>query len=111
LDATIPALVAAGRSTRDVVWKRVRRRHLTEGLQRRPNPCAWDGDYEIQTAKKLEQRFPEEILKYYLSGLGNLRTNAVRKEYARRAQVMAKVRRLLVVKMKDKDRWHSFAVR
>jgi len=72
---------------------------------------AWDGDYEIQTAKKLEQRFPEEILKYYLSGLGNLRTNAVRKEYARRAQVMAKVRRLLVVKMKDKDRWHSFAVR
>ncbi len=70
---------------------------------------AWDGDYEIQTAKRLEQRFPEEVLEYYLSGLGNLRTNAVRKEYARRAKVMAKVRRLLVVVMKDKQRWLSFA--
>lgn len=65
---------------------------------------AWDGDYEIQTAKRLEQRFPEEILKYYLSGLGNLRANAVRK-----ARVMAKVRRLLVVVMKDKEHWLAFA--
>ncbi|MFC1680750.1 hypothetical protein ACFL1S_03020 [Pseudomonadota bacterium] len=70
---------------------------------------AWDSDYEIQTAKRLEQRFPEEILKYYLSGLGNLRANAVRKEYARRAHVMAKVRRLLVVVMKDKERWLAFS--
>ena len=72
---------------------------------------AWDSDYEIQTAKRLEQRFPEEILKYYLSGLGNLRTNAVRKEHARKAQVMAKVRRLLVIVMKNKERWRSFAVK
>ncbi len=72
---------------------------------------AWDSDYQLQTAKRLERRFPEEILKYYLSGLGNLKTNAVRKEYARKAQVMAKVRRLLVEVLRDKDRWHTFATK
>lgn len=72
---------------------------------------AWNSDYEIQTAKRLEQRFPEEILKYYLSGLGNLKTNAVRKEYAKKAQVMARIRRLLVEVLKDKERWHAFAVK
>jgi hypothetical protein len=72
---------------------------------------AWDSDYQLQTAKRLERRFPEEILKYYLSGLGNLKTNAMRKEYARMAQVMAKVRRLLVEVLRDKDRWHTFATK
>jgi hypothetical protein len=38
----------------------------------------WDGAYEIQIAKKLEKSYPEEILKYYLSGLGNLKVNALR---------------------------------
>ena len=33
----------------------------------------------------------------------------MRKEYARRAQVMAKVRRLLVAVLKDKERWLTFA--
>jgi chemotaxis methyl-accepting protein methylase len=72
---------------------------------------AWDSDYQIQTAKRLEKRYPEEILKYYLTGLGNLRTNALRKEYARKAKVMAKVRRLLVEVLRDKNRWHAFATK
>ncbi len=72
---------------------------------------AWDSDYQLQTAKRLEHRFPEEILKYYLSGLGNLESNAMRKEYARKAQVMAKVRRLLVEVLRDKNRWHTFATK
>jgi hypothetical protein len=72
---------------------------------------AWDSDYKIQTAKRLESRFPEEILKYYLSGLGKLKTSAVRKEYARKAKVMAKVRRLLVEVLHDKERWRTFAIK
>jgi hypothetical protein len=72
---------------------------------------AWDSDYQLQTAKRLERRFPEQILKYYLSGLGNLKSIAVRNEYARKAQVMAKVRRLLVEVLRDKNRWHTFATK
>jgi hypothetical protein len=71
----------------------------------------WDSDYQLQTARRLERRFPEEILKYYLSGLGNLKTNATRKEYARKAQVMAKIQRLLVEVLRDKARWRTYAVK
>jgi hypothetical protein len=71
----------------------------------------WDGDYEIKVAKKLESRYPEKILKYYLSGLGNLMVNATRKEYARKAKVMAKVRHLLIKVLGDKARWQKFAIK
>ena len=72
---------------------------------------AWDTDDEILAAKKLEKRYPEEILKYYLSGLGNLKVNATRKEYARKAKVMVKVRHLLVEVLGDEARWNSYAAR
>ncbi|MCF8127815.1 MAG: hypothetical protein K9N10_04830 [Deltaproteobacteria bacterium] len=71
----------------------------------------WDSTYEIQTAKKLEKRYPEEILKYYLSGLGNLKANVVRKKYAQKAKVMVKVRHLLVEVMGDPERWRVFAIK
>ena len=81
-------------------------------LSRRRYPLfAWDSVYELQTAKRLECRYPEEILKYYLSGLGNLKTNAPRKDYARKAQVMSKVRRVLVDVLRDPSRWRDFAVK
>lgn len=69
----------------------------------------WDGSYEIQVAKDLEARFPEQILRYYISGLGNLGANAVRKEYTRKAGVMRKIRSLLVDVLKAEDRWWTFA--
>jgi tetratricopeptide (TPR) repeat protein len=71
----------------------------------------WDGGYEIQAAKELEKSYPEEILKYYLSGLGNLKVNATRKEYAHKAKVMAKVRHLLVEVLEDAARWKALAVK
>src|SRR3990172_1455966 len=69
----------------------------------------WDGSYEIQVAKKLEVRFPEEILGYYISGLGNIGANAVRKEYARKARVMCRIRSLLVDVLRAEKRWRTFA--
>ena len=72
---------------------------------------AWDSAYELQTAKRLEVRYPEAILKYYLSGLGNLKTNATRKEYTRKAQVMKKIHYLLVDVLSDASRWRDFALK
>lgn len=72
---------------------------------------AWDSDYELQTARRLEGRFPEAILNYYLSGLGNLKTNAPRKEYTRKAQVMKKVHHVLVDVLRDAPRWRDFAIK
>ena len=70
---------------------------------------AWDSGDELNIAKQLEDRFPEQILTYYLSGLGNLNNNATRKEYTERAKVMLKVRHLLVEIIKDETRWRVFA--
>lgn len=72
---------------------------------------AWDSAYELQTARRLEKRYPETVFNYYLSGLGNLKTNAPRKEYARQAQVMRKIHRLLVERLHDVPRWRAFALK
>jgi len=72
---------------------------------------AWDSSYELRTAKRLESRYPEAILKYYLQGLGNLNNSASRKEYARKAQVMRKVHRVMVKVLRDMSRWHDFALK
>jgi hypothetical protein len=81
-------------------------------LTRRRYPLyAWDSAYELQTAKRLEGRYPEAILKYYLSGLGSLKTNAPRKEYTRKAQVMKKVHHVLVDVLRDPSRWRDFALK
>ncbi len=68
----------------------------------------WVESFEWKAAQKLESRFPNEILKYYMSGLGNLNANATRREYARQAAVTAKVRHMYVDILKSEDRWISF---
>lgn len=70
---------------------------------------SWHDGEEIRIAKKLEKRYPEEILNYYRSGLGNLTVSATRKEYARKARVMAKVRHMLVEVLGDEARWIRYA--
>ena len=69
----------------------------------------WDGSEELKVAEQLEGLFPEEILPYYISGLGNLNVNATRKEYARQAKVMARIRRVYLDILKSEKRWRDFA--
>jgi hypothetical protein len=92
---------------------RMHRKEYDEALailtKRRYPISSWGGEYEIQAAQKLEKRYPEKILKYYLSGLGDLDRNAERKEYARNALVMVKVRHMLVDVLSDEARWKKFA--
>ena len=92
---------------------RIHRREYDEALailmKGRYPRSTWEGEYEIKIAKKLEKRYPEEILKYYLSGLGNLNRNAQCKEYARKAKVMTTVHHLLVDVLGDQTSWVKFA--
>ena len=62
---------------------------------------AWDSAYQLQTAKRLESRYSKAILEYYLSGLGNIKTNAtrVREEKPERRQYHASINFSLMVSM------------
>lgn len=69
----------------------------------------WGGADDIKAAAKLEKRYPEDILRFYLSGLGDLKNKATRKEYVRQAGVMAKVRHMMVDVLEDKPQWRNYA--
>ena len=63
----------------------------------------------LKVAQALEVRFPSEILAYYRSGLGDLKINRTRKEYADQAVFMAKVRGMFVDVLKSAREWEAFA--
>jgi len=64
--------------------------------------------YELEVAARLEDRFPEKILGYYQSGLGNLNSNFPRKDYAAKAELMKKVRHMYVDVLHTPEPWIKF---
>jgi len=68
----------------------------------------YDGNEILKIATDLEEMYPEEILSFYMTGLGNLNSSFDRKTYARRALVMAKVRHVWVNVMKAPEEWKEF---
>ena len=78
-------------------------------LKKTRYPDARYGENEIlAVAKHLEQMYPEEILSFYMTGLGNLNYSFDRKTYAQKALVMAKVRHIWVEVMKTPEKWKEF---
>lgn len=63
----------------------------------------------LKVAQALEERFPREILAYYRSGLGDLKINRTRKDYADQAAIMAKTRHMFVDVLKAPQEWEAFA--
>lgn len=70
---------------------------------------SYGGEYELKVAAKLENLFPDKILGYYQSGLGNLNRSLTRKEYAMKAKVMVKVRHMYMDIMNTPEKWANFA--
>ncbi len=68
----------------------------------------YGGSDILKAAEQLEQRYPEEILSFYRSGLGNLNYTFDRKTYAVKAEVMVKVRHMFVDVMKTPEKWEAF---
>jgi len=69
---------------------------------------SYDKEDMLKVAAELEERYPEEILSFYMTGLGNLNSSLGRKTYVRKAEVMGKVRHMWVDVLKKPDRWKEF---
>lgn len=69
----------------------------------------WGGYAAIRAAEQLESRYPDEVLAFYMTGLGSLRSTASRKEYARNAQVVVRLRHMWVDVLRQPEKWHAFA--
>lgn len=76
-----------------------------------PPRMTYYGSYEVfSVAKELEVRYPQQILEFYKSSLGNLNVSTSRKIYSQNAVAVARVRRVLVDVMKKPDEWKKFAL-
>ena len=70
------------------------------------------GESELfSIAKRLEVLFPEEILAFYRSSVGNLNVSASRKIYAQNALGIMRVQRVLVEVMKRPEEWKACALK
>lgn len=69
----------------------------------------WRLDTVMRVAEKLERRYPDQILTFYRRRLGSLDRSASRKEYARNAAIVKKLRHMWVDIMNTPEEWLKFA--
>ena len=62
----------------------------------------------LSQSKRLEKTHPEKILEFYGTGVGSLRHPMPRKEYARIANALVMIRRVMVDVLNDADRWNRY---
>lgn len=63
----------------------------------------------LRAAAQLETRYPEQVLAFYMTGLGSLNSSGTRKEYARNARVVLKLRHMWVDVLGQPNKWQAFA--
>lgn len=71
----------------------------------------YGGDDPLKIAAQLEERYPDQVLAFYMSGLGNLNQNAQRETYAHKARVAQKVHHMWLDVLKRPDKWQAWAKR
>ena len=64
----------------------------------------------FSTAEELENRYPEQVLKFYKSCVGDLNVSTTRKTYSENAVAVVRIRRVLVDVMKETDKWEKYAL-
>jgi len=67
------------------------------------------GYFALRAAEQLETRYPDQVLAFYMTGLGPLGLTASRKEYARNAQVVLRLRHMWVDVLRQPEKWRAFA--
>ncbi len=110
-----PRLLAALENARDMERLEIHM-HRSEhdraiailSAMRFPDSRSWSPAL-LQIAAQLEDKYPEQILTFYRSGLGNLNRNDQRKGYAARAAVARLVRHVWVDVLRTPEQWESFA--
>jgi hypothetical protein len=76
---------------------------------RYPNMSSFVSDVLLDAAARLETKFPEKILAFYLSGLTHLNESTSRKRYAHYAQNAERARRVWVEILERPEEWKKFA--
>jgi len=69
----------------------------------------YHGYFALRAAEQLETRYPDQVLAFYMTGLGPLGLTASRKEYARNAQVALRLRHMWVDVLRQPEKWRAFA--
>ncbi len=67
------------------------------------------GDDLLKIAARLEERYPDQILAFYMSGLGKLNQSMQREPYAQKAKIARKVRYMCLDVIKAPEKWEAFA--
>ncbi len=63
----------------------------------------------FSTAEKLKEKYPEQVLQFYMNSIGNFDSSKDRKIYANQAKIAVKIQDTYVNILKTPEKWNEFA--
>jgi hypothetical protein len=63
---------------------------------------------EFKAAEELKIKYPNDILKFYLTAIGDLTTAKDREVYKRQAKIASKIQDIYINILKDKNPWDAY---